>query len=66
MPGRIWKRVAGTLYGYGNGFKAVVYDDTEPCIVTIQRGDTPVQTTSLPDAKTARKWAEKHYLKGAK
>ncbi len=26
MPQRIWKHVAGSLYGYGNGYKATVYE----------------------------------------
>lgn len=66
MPGRIWKRVGTALYGYGNGYKAVVYDDMAPIQVLVLRGDTLVKTTHLPTPKAAKMWAEKHYLKGAK
>lgn len=67
MPGRIWKRSGDTHYGYGNGFRAVVYDEgLIPVLVFVYKGDREVKTTHLPDVDTAKRWAERNYLKGTK
>lgn len=69
MPGRIWKRSGDTHYGYGNGHKVAVFDDTSEyghVSVFVYRGDRLVKSLALPDVKGAKAWAEKHYLKGTK
>lgn len=66
MPHRIWKRVAGALYGRANGFKVVIYEGTEPVLVFVYKNDTEVKSVHLPNVKAAKSWAEKHYLKGPK
>lgn len=66
MPHRIWKRIGDTYYGYGHGFKAVIYEYSRGVLVTVYQGETTVKAATMPDVKAAKRWAEKYYLKGPK
>lgn len=60
--------VAGQWYGYGNGFKAVVYEfnETEIAEVHIRRNEVEVAKHHASNIQAAKRWAERNYLKGKK
>lgn len=61
---KIWKQVGGAWRGYGNGFKAVIYGDNEAAQVRVYKGDRFIADASKPNIPSAKRWAEKNYLKG--
>lgn len=64
---KIWKQVGGTWRGYGNGHKAVIYESVEEQVrVLVYKGDTFVTAESRPNIVSAKRWAERNYLKGVK
>lgn len=72
MAQRIWKRVAGSLYGYGNGYKATIYEtqgfpefDVKPIwTVLVHKGDKQVAKHIAASEAIVKRWAETNYLKG--
>jgi hypothetical protein len=68
MTVRIWKRVGHDMHGYGNGFKAVVYEFpfTDQVQVRILKGDNEVTRHDAENLNAGKRWAERHYLKGKK
>lgn len=74
MAQRTWKRVGDRkeLNGYGNGYKAVIYEtkgfpemDVEPIwTVLVHKGDKRVAKNIDKSEAAVKRWAEKNYLKG--
>lgn len=65
---KIWKQVGGSWRGYGNGHKAVIYTNVENETVQVRvfKGDSFVGGTWSPNITSAKRWAERKYLKGTK
>jgi hypothetical protein len=62
MSGRKWRRLGGALYANGNGYKAVIYEESA-VLVTIYRHDTWVVERPFDTLAAAKRWAETNYLK---
>lgn len=62
---RTWKNINGTWYGYGNGFKAVLYEsaETEKVKVLVHRNEHQMEQHFCDNVQSAKRWAERNYLK---
>lgn len=65
---KIWKHVGHDLHGYGNGYKAVIYEYvfTNDVTVLVHKGDNEINRHVAPSLAAGKRWAERHYLKGKK
>lgn len=63
---KTWKQVGGTWRGYGNGYKVVIYGDDDAAQARVYKGDTLITFMDRPNIPSAKRWAEKNYLKGTK
>lgn len=63
-----WKHMGEAWYGYGNGYKVVVYEFpfTDSVQIHVHKGSDYVEEHISTNLQAAKRWAERVYLRGKK